>query len=118
MRPLRSLRRRPNRAPAVYGLHYDAAFLSPGDRAEMVAWIETLHPLWEQRFSKHHPPPPGKEQRGLLRPVYWLGNWQFACLDYYRPPLGVKGRCVKAEPFPHVLARLGPEIEDFAKEFF
>jgi alkylated DNA repair dioxygenase AlkB len=47
----------------------------------------------------------------LLRPVYWLGSWQFACLEYYRPPRGVKNRCIAAEPFPPVLARLVAEIE-------
>ena len=41
-----------------------------------------------------------------MRPVYWLGGWQFACLDYYRPPDGVDDRCVRAEPFPAVLAKL------------
>ena len=116
MRPLRSLRRRSPRAVGMSGLHYDPAFLSPGDRAELVAWIETLHPLWEQRFSKTNPPPEGREQRWLARPVYWLGNWQFACLDYYRPPHGVKGRCVQAEPFPPFLQRLVSVVEDTARE--
>ncbi|MBS2021510.1 MAG: alpha-ketoglutarate-dependent dioxygenase AlkB [Deltaproteobacteria bacterium] len=118
MRPLRSLRRNQRRSPGSYGLHYDPAFLSPGDREELCAWIETLHPLWEQRFSKNNPPPPGREQRQLLRPVYWLGNWQFACLDYYRPPHGLIDRCVRAQPFPTVLARLVAEIEDLARELF
>ena len=40
------------------GLHYDPAFLTAGDRAELVAWIDSLQPLWEQRFSKNNPPPP------------------------------------------------------------
>ena len=115
-RPLRSLRRRSPRPLDQAGLHYDPAFLSAGDREELVQWIEGLQPLWEQRFSKHHPPPPGREQRSLLRPVYWLGNWQFACLDYYRPPQGAVGRCMKAEPFPPVLQRLVSEIEDTARE--
>jgi alkylated DNA repair dioxygenase AlkB len=43
--------------------------------------------------------------------VYWLGNWQFACLDYYRPPRGTHDRCVAAEPFPEVLARLVADTE-------
>ena len=43
--------------------------------------------------------------------MYWLGNWQFACLDYYRPPKGVKDRCVRAEPFPPVLQRQVEKIE-------
>lgn len=90
---------------------YDPRFLTPRDRAEILAWLDTLHPLWEQRYSPHHPPPEGQPNRQLLRPVYWLGNWQFACLDYYRPPKGIWNRCVKAEPFPPVLQRLVAEIE-------
>ena len=54
----------------------------------------------------------------MLRPVYWLGNWQFACLDYYRPPHGVHGRCVEAEPFPPVLADLVRTIETRTHELF
>jgi alkylated DNA repair protein (DNA oxidative demethylase) len=90
---------------------YDPRFVEAADRAQIVAWLETLHPLWEQRYSAHHPPPSGQENRSLLRPVYWLGNWQFACLDYYRPPKGIWNRCVQAEPFPPVLARLVAEVE-------
>ena len=59
------------------------------------------------RYSTKRPPPPGKQQRGLLRPVYWLGNWQFACLGYYEPPKRHAATvAVAAEPFPPVLARL------------
>ncbi|MGA9522230.1 MAG: alpha-ketoglutarate-dependent dioxygenase AlkB [Myxococcaceae bacterium] len=100
------------------GHHYNASFLSAADRAEIVSWLGTLHPLWEERFSKHFPPPPGQEQRRLLRPVYWLGNWQFACLDYYRPPRHVKNRCVQAEPFPPVLRRQVEKIEALARRMF
>src|SRR5687768_12950531 len=63
------------------------------------------------RYSTRRPPPPGREQRRLLRPVYWLGNWQFACLGYYEPPRGVRDRCVAAEPFPPALARIVADIE-------
>jgi hypothetical protein len=63
------------------GQLYDARFVSAHDRERIVEWLSQIHPLWEQRFSANHPPPPGQEQRSLLRPVYWLGNWQFACLD-------------------------------------
>jgi alkylated DNA repair protein (DNA oxidative demethylase) len=119
MRPLRSLRSRKRSEGSVpQGQLYDAAFVTAPDRAEIVAWLDTLWPLWEQRFSAHHPPPPGQQQRQLLRPVYWLGNWQFACLDYYRPPHGVHGRCVRAEPFPPVLARLVAQVEARAKDLF
>ena len=78
-------------------------FVGPAERAAVLGWLGTLEPLWEQRFSTVRPLPPGEVQRPLLRPVYWLGNWQFACLDYYRPPNGIHDRCVTAEPFPPVL---------------
>lgn len=100
------------------GLHYDAGFLTDEDKAAIVAWLQTLHPLWENRFSDVRPLPEGQAQRRLLRPVYWLGNWQFACLDYYRPPHGLIDRCVKAEPFPPVLARLVDTIEGITRGLF
>jgi alkylated DNA repair dioxygenase AlkB len=100
------------------GHHYNASFLSAADRMEILSWLGALHPLWEQRYSKHFPPPPGQQQRRLLRPVYWLGNWQFACLDYYRPPKGVNDRCVKAEPFPPVLQRQVDKVEQLARRMF
>ncbi|CAM4508192.1 alpha-ketoglutarate-dependent dioxygenase AlkB [Corallococcus exiguus] len=100
------------------GHHYNASFLNSADRTEILAWLGTLHPLWEERFSKHFPPPEGQQQRRLLRPVYWLGNWQFACLDYYRPPKGVQNRCVKAEPFPAVLERQIEKVEALARRMF
>jgi alkylated DNA repair dioxygenase AlkB len=100
------------------GLHYDAGFLADRDRAELVSWLGTLRPLWEWRFSEYRPPPEGETQRRLLRPVYWLGNWQFACLDYYRPPHGVLNRCVAAEPFPPVMAKLVAVMEQRARRMF
>ncbi|MCE9666480.1 alpha-ketoglutarate-dependent dioxygenase AlkB [Myxococcus stipitatus] len=100
------------------GHHYNASFLSAMDREAILSWLGALHPLWEERYSKHFPPPPGQSQRRLLRPVYWLGNWQFACLDYYRPPKGVWNRCVKAEPFPEVLQRQVSKIEELARRMF
>jgi alkylated DNA repair dioxygenase AlkB len=100
------------------GHHYNASFLSASDKTEILSWLGTLYPLWEQRYSKHFPPPEGQSQRRLLRPVYWLGNWQFACLDYYRPPKGVLNRCVKAEPFPAVLQRQVAKVEEHARRMF
>jgi alkylated DNA repair dioxygenase AlkB len=50
--------------------------------------------------------------------VYWLGGWQFACLDYYRPPQGLRDRCIAAEPYPPVLAKLVAEIERRARRHF
>lgn len=90
---------------------YDPAFVDEAARAELLAWLGTLRPLWEQRYATTRPPPPGKQQRPLLRPVYWLGNWQFACLGYYEPPRRVHDAAVAAEPFPPVLARLVATIE-------
>jgi len=97
------------------GLIYLPNHLSAADRAELLGWIDAIQPIWEQRFSPHHPPPPGETQRMLLRPVYWLGNWQFACLGYYHPPRGIHDRCVQAEPFPPVLARLARTAEAIAR---
>lgn len=100
------------------GLYYDSSFLQAHEEKEILSWLETVHPIWENRFSKSNPPPAGESQRKLLRPVYWLGNWQFACLDYYRPPRGIQFRCVEAEPYPPVLKRLIHKIEKLAHQFF
>jgi alkylated DNA repair dioxygenase AlkB len=86
--------------------HVDAAA-----RAELLGWLGTLRPIWEMRYSTRRPPPQGKQQRPLLRPVYWLGNWQFACLGYYEPPRRSRDVAVAAEPFPPVLARMVAQIE-------
>ncbi len=112
---LRPARKGPTRAS---GTHYDPTFLTAADREELQRWLTTLHPLWENRFSDHRPLSEGQVQRPLLRPVYWLGNWQFACLDYYRPPAGVRDRCVRAEPFPAFLAALVDEIEAITRKMF
>lgn len=90
---------------------YEPAFIDDRARGEILGWLAALHPLWEMRYSTRRPLPPGKDQRPLLRPVYWLGNWQFACLGYYEPPRRVTGVAVAAEPFPPVLARLVAAIE-------
>lgn len=114
----RRIRARAKALKDAEGQIYDPGFVSAGERAEFLHWLGSIHPLWEQRYSQHHPPPPGKPQRSLLRPVYWLGNWQFACLGYYHPPAGVKHRCVRAEPFPPVLQRWVDEIEQRTREHF
>jgi alkylated DNA repair dioxygenase AlkB len=90
---------------------YEPGFIDVRARAEILDWLATLRPLWEMRYSTRRPPPGGKQQRALLRPVYWLGNWQFACLGYYEPPRRVHDVAVAAEPFPPVLARLVAQIE-------
>ena len=102
----------------VPGLYYNRFFVSKADRQKILDWLMTIYPIWENRFSKHNPPPEGESQRRLLRPVYWLGNWQFACLNYYHPPKGVLHRCVKAEPFPPELARLIRKVEGITRHMF
>lgn len=74
-------------------------------------WLASIHPLWEMRYSTDRPPPRGHSQRQLLRPVYWLGSWQFACLGYYEPPRRTRDCAVAAEPFPAVMANLVDRIE-------
>lgn len=93
-------------------------YLGARENAEILAWLETLRPIWEYRYATTRPPPRGETQRRLLRPVYWLGNWQFACLDYYRPPNGVQERAVAAEPFPRVLAGIVADVERRARRAF
>ena len=99
------------------GLHYDPSFVSVSDRAEIVHWLASIQPIWENRFTQRKAAAAGGQRR-LLRPVYWLGSWQFACLDYYRPPHGIANRCVAAEPYPPVLARLVARIEKLARELY
>lgn len=108
--------RPPRRRGAPPGLIYDPHFVSDEDREEILDWLATIHPIWEDRFPDTRIPPEG--QRRLLRPVYWLGSWQFACLDYYRPPKGILDRAVRAEPFPPVLARLVARTEAIARKRF
>ena len=98
--------------------YYDRQFLSGDDHSELRAWLSTLQPLWEDRYPSHRPLRHGQTKRRLLRPVYWLGNWQFACLNYYRPPQGVVDRCVRAEPFPPRLAHLVGQMEAIARGVF
>jgi hypothetical protein len=100
------------------GIYYQFPFIDRKQRAELLLWLESLHPLWEMRFSVNNPPPPGDQQRQLLRPVYWLGNWQFACLDYYHPPKGIIHRCIKAEPYPDHLQKIVDRIEFIARKNF
>lgn len=100
------------------GLFYAPKFIRPDDRIKILDWLATLHPIWEWRYSEHNPPPEGDEQRRLLRPVYWLGNWQFACLNYYHPPKGTHNRCIHAEDYPPVLKRQVDLIEKIAHTHF
>ena len=74
-------------------------FLPHLEREKVLNEILCYKPIWENRFSESNPPPTGQTQRSLLRPVYWLGNWQFACLNYYHPPKGLFNRAVLAEGY-------------------
>lgn len=99
-------------------LIYKPGYITKPERTEILEYLATLHPIWEMRYSKNNPPPADQQQRRLLRPVYWLGNWQFACLNYYHPPKGLYHRCVSAEPYPAVIANLVQKIEAIVKNEF
>ena len=105
-----------NTAPR--GLIYRPGFLNKAARERFLRELDAFHPIWEQRFSEHNPPPAGQSQRRLLRPVYWLGNWQFACLNYYHPPKGLEFRCVKAEPFPAFMQEIVNQIQNIVRDHF
>ena len=99
-------------------LIYEAAYITANEKKDIIRYLESLYPVWENRFSKSNPPPEGEPNRPLLRPVYWLGNWQFACLDYYHPPKGIQNRCVEAESYPPVLEKIVKKIEQMVHEKF
>lgn len=99
-------------------LIYQPNYITKNQKAEILQYLSTLYPIWEMRFSDSNPPPMGDSNRQLLRPVYWLGNWQFACLNYYHPPQGIRNRCVQAEPYPHVLQNIVDEIEQMVRQNF
>ena len=110
-RPSPPARRRVREAESERGYLYERDYLGAAPRAALLDWLASRHPIWEQRYSTRRPPPPGRAQRPLLRPVYWLGNWQFACLGYYEPPRRTRDCAVAAEPFPAVLRTLVGAIE-------
>ena len=99
-------------------LIYQSNYVSKSQKTEILDYLSTLFPIWEMRFSESNPPPPNEANRQLLRPVYWLGNWQFACLNYYHPPQGIQNRCVSAEDYPRVLQRIVSEIEQLVRQKF
>ena len=82
-----------------------------------MSWLSSIQPIWENRWSDRRAAAAGGQRR-LLRPVYWLGSWQFACLDYYRPPHRIANACVAAEPYPPVLTRLVARIETRARALY
>lgn len=107
----------PRRDPKAGFLYY-SSFLSAAEREQVLHYLGGLHPIWEKRFSSHRPLPPNQTQRLLLRPVYWLGGWQFACHGYYRPPQRTLGSVIAAEPIPAVLASILAKVEKLARSKF
>jgi len=103
---------------SMRSLLYLQNYISELEKQKILEYLTTLYPLWEMRYSKNNPPPENQKQRPLLRPVYWLGNWQFACLNYYHPPKGIHDRCVQAEPFPPILEYLIQKIEALVHDSF
>lgn len=99
-------------------LIYKPNYIKAMAKLEILSYLSTLHPIWEMRYSKSNPPPNGESNRELLRPVYWLGNWQFACLDYYHPPKGIRNRCVSAEEYPTVLKQIIADVENEVRQTF
>jgi len=99
-------------------LIYEPSYITANEKKDIIKYLESLYPIWENRFSVSNPPPEGEPNRPLLRPVYWLGNWQFACLDYYHPPKGIQNRCVEAESYPPVLEKIVKKIEQMVHEKF
>jgi hypothetical protein len=100
------------------GLFYHPTFVKKAEKEAVIEWLKSLYPIWEMRYSEHNPPPEGDTQRALLRPVYWLGNWQFACLNYYHPPKGILNRCVIAEDYPLILKKMIDTIQGITKLHF
>jgi alkylated DNA repair protein (DNA oxidative demethylase) len=101
-----------------YGNLYKPYYLSAQERTLLLEEIKKFRPIWEKRFSKHNPPPEGQTNRQLLRPVYWLGSWQFACLNYYHPPKGTDFRCVHAEPFPNLMQKIVDQVQEIVHNHF
>lgn len=102
----------------LHNIFFNAGFLNNQEREQIEQWAKSVIPLWERRYGLSHPPPEGDHQRPLLRPVYWLGNWQFACLGYYEPPEGVKNRAIRAQSFPAFLKKIVEKIEAQARRSF
>lgn len=96
----------------IQGIYYNDGYLNGPNSSRLINELEQFHPIWEERFSKSNPPPEGDTWRSLKRPVYWLGNWQFACLGYYHPPLETDFKCVEAEEFPEFMQELVHQIEE------
>jgi len=90
------------------GLIFQPKWLSQTEYNEILNYLLSIEPIWEKR----------NEDRWLLRPVYWLGVWQFACLDYYHPPKGIYDRCVWSDSYPPILQDKVKQIERMVKSQF
>lgn len=99
-------------------LIYQPNYVNKNQKTDILLYLSKIFPIWEMRYSASNPPPNNEANRQLLRPVYWLGNWQFACLNYYHPPQGIQNRCVSAEDYPPVLQRMVHEIEQIVQQKF
>lgn len=101
-----------------HNLIYIKDYILPAEKKQIFDYLQTLYPIWENRYSASNPPPENEPNRQLLRPVYWLGNWQFACLDYYHPPKGLYNRCVEAETYPPIIEKIIRKVENLVREKF
>ena len=112
------------------GLLHEQQYLKPNEYTKWINWLTSLYPIWESRYQSTEVQNQTLEkietaeqvtlleQRQLLRPVYWMGNWQFACLGYFQLPNGTQNRCVAAEPFPDFVQNKINAIEEQIKNKF
>ncbi len=111
--------RHPNKPSAAnskakpLNLFYQNGYITSSEKREILDYIYSLKPIWEMRY-----PEGTADNRQLLRPVYWLGNWQFACLDYYHPPKGIFNRAITAEDFPASIQKVVDRIESKVRSDF
>ncbi len=96
------------------GFTYLPRFMSAAEATAVGEYAASVTPIWEQRYAGDEHRRQGASGRGLNRPVYWLGGWQFACLGYYAEPDHLTDRTLRAEPIPavmqNVLERLQPTL--------
>ncbi len=99
------------------GLLLEQNYFNSIDYSKWIKWLCSLHPIWESRYLSSTTNEISNyvfmsdENRKLLRPVYWMGNWQFACLGYFQLPNGTKNRCMRAEPYPDFVQKKIDQIE-------
>ena len=64
------------------GFTYLPKFVTAAETEALLQLCGSLHPLWEERYLGETAGRQGQRSRGLTRPVYWLGAWQFAALRH------------------------------------